>query len=72
MKKLKFNNDRPWLKFYKDGVKPNLVYSKSTMVGHLLEAVARYPENIAYEYFGRTCTFRELYEKIKDTAKGLK
>ena len=29
MKKLKFNNDRPWLKFYKDGVKPNLVYSKS-------------------------------------------
>lgn len=72
MKKSKLNNDRPWIKFYKDGVKSNLVYSKSTMVGHLLEAVARYPENIAYEYFGRTCTFRELYEKIKDAAKGLK
>lgn len=72
MKKSKLMKDRPWLSQYKEGVKPNLVYTQSTMVGHFLEAVARYPENIAYEYFGRTCTYRELFEKIRATARGLK
>ena len=73
MKKLKLkNNERPWLKFYKEGVPSNLIYSQSTMVGHLLEAVARFPEYTAYEYYGGTCTFREFYEKIKITARSLK
>lgn len=70
MKKLKLN--RPWVKFYKEGVSDKLVYSDSTMVGYLLEAVARYPGNIAYEYYGRECTYREFYEAIKVTARSLK
>ena len=42
------------------------------MVGYFLEAVARYPENIAYEFYGYTCTYREMYEKIRSAAKALK
>ena len=42
------------------------------MVGYFLEAVARYPENIAIEYYGRTYTYRAFYEMIRDTAKSLK
>lgn len=74
MKKLKINNslDRPWIKFYKEGVNPNLNYPETSMVGYFLEAVSRFPEATAYEFYGYTCTYRELYEKIKDAAKGLK
>ncbi len=72
MKKLKLNNDRPWLEFYKEGVSPNLNYSTTSMVGYLLDAVARFPEYPAYEYYGKTVTFRELYEDIRRNAACLK
>lgn len=73
MKKSKLNNiECPWTKFYPEGLNFNLKYSDSSMVGYFLEAVARYPENIAYEFYGYTCTFREMYEKIRDAAKALK
>lgn len=73
MKKSKSNNNRPWIKFYnKDKVKANLSYSNTSIVGYLLESVSRFPDNIAYEYYGKTCTYRELYEKVRDTAKCLR
>ena len=72
MKKLKSSSDRPWIKFYKEGVSPNLKYSSSSMVGYLLDAVARFPEYPAYEYYGKTATFRELYEQIRYCAGCLK
>lgn len=72
-KEKKKNKDKtPWIKFYKENVPAHLEYPKGTMVGLLLEAVARYPEYTAYEYFGATCNYRNFYERIKDTAKSLK
>lgn len=69
----KKNNIRtPWLKYYKEGVPAHLNYPKGTMVGFFLEAVARFPEDIAIEYYGRTYTYRTFYEMIRDTAKALK
>lgn len=68
----KNNIKTPWLKYYKEGVPAHLNYPKGTMVGYFLEAVARYPENIAIEYYGRTYTYRVFYEMIRDTAKSLK
>ena len=69
----KKNNIRtPWLKYYKEGVPAHLNYPKGTMVGFFLEAVARFPEDIAIEYYGRTYTYRAFYEMIRDTAKSLK
>lgn len=72
MKKLKQSLNRPWIKFYKEGVNSNLEYSKSSMVGYLLDAVARFPEYIAYEYYGNNITYREFYEQIRNCAKSLK
>ena len=72
MKKLKLSDDKPWLAFYKEGVTDNLKYSDSSMVGYLLEAVARFPESIAYEYYGGSVTYRDFYEQIKRAAKSLK
>ena len=68
----KNNIKTPWLKYYKEGVPAHLNYPKGTMVGYFLEAVARYPENIAIEYYGRTYTYRAFYEMIRDIAKSLK
>ena len=73
-KKNKKNNIEPkrWTKFYPEGVKPNLKYSEASIVGYLLEAVARYPESIAYDFYGYTSTYRDLFEKIRDCGKSLK
>ena len=59
-------------KYNKEGVPEHLNYPKGTMVGFFLEAVARFPEDIAIEYYGRTYTYRTFYEMIRDTAKSLK
>lgn len=67
----KNNIKTPWLKYYND-VPSHLNYPKGTMVGYFLEAVARFPEDIAIEYYGRTYTYRAFYEMIRDTAKSLK
>lgn len=67
----KNNIKTPWLKYYKD-VPSHLNYPKGTMVGYFLEAVARFSEDIAIEYYGRTYTYRAFYEMIRDTAKSLK
>ena len=68
MKKLKLSESKPWINYYKEGVKPNLKYSSSSMVGYILDAVARFPEYIAYEYYGKEVTFRDFYEEIRVVA----
>ena len=72
MKKLKSEIETPWTKFYKEGVEQHLKYSDSTMIGYLLESVARYPEAIAYEYYGGSVTYRDFYTQIKNCASSLK
>ena len=62
----------PHTKFYPDGVDFDLEYPRVTMVGYLLESVARYPDLVAIEYYGRTYKYREFYEMIRDTAKSLR
>lgn len=63
--------NNPWKKFYGD-VKPNLVYSQGTIVEFLENTVNKYPNNIAYEYYGMSATFKEFYERIIEVAKALK
>ena len=72
MKRLKLNLNRPWIKFYKEGVSPTLEYSNESMVGYLLDSVARFPDYIAYEYYGNSVTYRDFYEQIRECAGCLK
>ena len=72
MKKSTLNLNRPWIKYYKEGVSPDLNYSTGSMVGYLLDSVARFPEYTAYEYYGNNVTYRDFYEQIRDCAKCLK
>lgn len=62
--------DKPWLKFY-GAVPARLDYPRTTMAGAVMGTVARSPEAIAYDFFGRTATYRQLGEQITTCAAAL-
>lgn len=61
----------PWTKLYGD-VPSNLSYFQGTLAEMIESSASKYSDLIAYEYYGLTCTYREFYEKIEETAKALK
>jgi long-chain acyl-CoA synthetase len=64
--------DRPWLANYAPGV-PHDVATPAGSLAHLMdESVARYPSNVALEFFGATTTYRELGDQISRAAEGLR
>lgn len=75
MKKLKSKKldkvERPWLDYYTD-CKPNLEYTDLAMVDQIIESANKWPDNVAYIYYGSKVTYKEFIEKIKRTAKALK
>ena len=62
---------RPWLKFYGD-VPANLEYPDYSIVDMVMESAKKWPNNIAYSYYGNKVTYTEFVEKIKTTARALK
>ncbi len=69
---LLFKKDkRRWLKLYGDS-RANLKYPKGSMIDALMEVANKYPEYYAYEYFGKTVTFRQFIKQIEAVAKCLK
>ncbi|HEX6935182.1 MAG TPA: AMP-binding protein [Actinomycetes bacterium] len=56
--------DRPWLRFYPEGV-PRDVHVPDVPVTALLDDAARaFPDRPALTYFGRTLTYRELHDEV--------
>ena len=70
MKKSNKNN-RPWTAFY-GNVPANLKYPNISIVDLINETDLKYPNNIAYDYFGSKCTYKELMQKIETVARALK
>ena len=71
-KQMKLDKEmRPWLQHYKD-VPANLQYPDYAMVDMILESAEKWPNNMAYSYYGGKVTYREFVEKIKITARALK
>lgn len=68
----KSKNDRPWINFYNKNVPANLKYPNISIVDLIIKTASDYPENIAYEYFGNKCSYRDLIAKIEIVAKALK
>ena len=62
---------RPWLKYY-GNIPVNLEYPDYSMVDMIIHAAQKYPDNIAYTYYGSKVTFKEFVQRIKRTAKALK
>jgi long-chain acyl-CoA synthetase len=66
-----FNKKPIWFKNYKD-VPYSLKYPRITMYELIEETAKKYPNNIAYEYFGVTCTYSNFINKINKVASSLK
>lgn len=61
----------PWLKHYPKGVDWHAPIAIKPLYMILDDAVKRWPENIATDFFGKTTTYTELLEKVNRTARGL-
>ena len=66
------NDEAPWLKFYDELNYPKTInYPECTIYELLERAVYKYPNYLAYEYYGTKVKFREFDEKINRCAKSL-
>ena len=61
---------KPWLKFYGD-VPESLDYPKFTMYEALSRTVERFPDAVAYDFFGTMSTYRRFREEIDRGADAL-
>lgn len=62
---------RPWLKHYGD-IPSNLEYPDYSISEMILHSAEKWPNNIAYTYYGSKVTYSEFVEKIKTVARALK
>lgn len=62
---------RPWLKHFGD-IPANLEYPDYSMVDMIIESAKKWPNNMAYSYYGSKVTYEEFVEKIKTVARALK
>ncbi len=61
----------PWLKHYPEGLDWYAPIAIKPLYMILDDAVKRWPENIATDFFGKTTTYAELAETVNRTARGL-
>jgi hypothetical protein len=61
---------QPWLKFY--GKVPHSIdYPRKTMYECVSDAAGEYPDKTAYDFMGKTATYRQLMEQIYRCADAL-
>jgi len=56
--------EKPWFKFWPEGVPKSIDYPKITLGEALKESALHFPDNPAIIYFGRPFTYRELDELV--------
>ena len=62
------SSSAPWLKYY--GNTPATIdYPHMTMYQLLSQTARKYPQNIAYDFMGKTTTYQEFLQRIDLTAK---
>ncbi|MDO4612304.1 MAG: class I adenylate-forming enzyme family protein [Candidatus Saccharibacteria bacterium] len=64
---------RPWLKHYEEeGLPESLEYPDCSMVDMVLQSAEKWPDNIAYSYYGHKVTYKNFVRKIEQAARALK
>ena len=65
--------ERPWLKFYEEeNIPGNLEYPDCSMVDMVIQSAEKWPDNIAYSYYGHKVTYKNFVRKIEKAARALK
>lgn len=67
------NQNKPWLKYYKEEGAPSTIeYPDCSMVDMVLQSAEKWPDNVAYVYYGHKVTYKNFIKKIEKTARALK
>ena len=73
MKKKKNYKEQPWLEFYdEEGIPSHIEYPDCSMVDMVMQSAEKWPDNIAYSYYGHKVTYKNFVKKIEKTARALK
>ncbi len=65
--------ERPWLKYYEEENLPsNLEYPDCSMVDMIMQSAEKWPDNVAYSYYGHKVTYKNFVKKIEKAARALK
>ncbi len=65
--------ERPWLKFYEEeNIPGNLEYPDCSMVDIIMQSAEKWPDNVAYIYYGHKVTYKNFVKKIEKAARALK
>ena len=72
MKKKDFK-ERPWLEFYEqEGIPAHIDYPDCSMVDMVMQSAEKWPDNVAYTYYGHKVTYKNFVKKIEKAARALK
>ncbi len=63
--------EKPWLKFYDEGVPHSLEYPEMTVPDLLRESAQRFPDRVATIFFGGRLTYSQLQEQVNRFATAL-
>ncbi|KYD23311.1 Long-chain-fatty-acid--CoA ligase [Geobacillus stearothermophilus] len=55
--------EKPWLAHYPPSIPATLDYPKKTFSDYLWETAEQYGDKDAIDFFGKTMTFRQVYEQ---------
>ncbi len=65
--------ERPWLKYYEEeGIPANIEYPDCSMVDMVMQSAEKWPDNVAYSYYGHKVTYKNFVKKIEKVARALK
>lgn len=64
---------RPWIKYYdEENIPANIEYPDCSMVDMILKSAEKWPDNVAYSYYGHKVTYKNFVRKIEKAARALK
>lgn len=64
---------KPWLEYYKEeGIPSTIDYPDCSMVDMVMQSAEKWPDNVAYTYYGHKVTYKNFVKKIEKAARALK
>ena len=64
---------KPWLEYYEEEGTPSTIeYPDCSMVDMVMQSAEKWPDNVAYSYYGHKVTFKNFVKKIEKAARALK
>ena len=64
---------RPWLEYYdEENIPSSIEYPDCSIVDMIMQSAEKWPDNVAYSYYGHKVTYKNFIRKIEKAARALK